>query len=400
MTVWLVLWTLLPLLSPTTGEDPNQIRIASFNLLNLFDNVDEPGKDDEGTNPKAVEELQVIARTIDSLDADVIGVQEVENRAVLERLNEHLARPFPHVELLEGNDGRGIDCGLLSRFPMEAAISHRLRDLEGGARFSRDFPVFRLRLNARDELAIGVVHLKSKGGSKAQSDRQRRREAETVSALVKRYRQREPAVPFVVLGDFNDTRESTPLAPLFALLEDPTQRIPEERRYSYVYRGQPEQIDFILTTPDLKTVASDALHADNSGSDHAPLWVDCRIERPVVRHTAKASRKWEPVRRPAIAANDLEGFERLLLREIAVTGEVVKVHRPNAGAAILNFARDYKKAITVYIPADAFPRLPDLDSLVGRTVTARGPVCRRGPLGEGVYSIRVTQASQLTAGRQ
>ncbi|MEQ8765969.1 MAG: endonuclease/exonuclease/phosphatase family protein [Planctomycetota bacterium] len=397
---WLFLALWLPLHgSEIEAPSAETVRIASFNLLNLFDNVDDPDRDDEGTDPKALEERQVLARTIASLEADVLGVQEVENREVLESLNRHLDKPFPYVELIEGNDGRGIDCGLLSRFPIESATSHRLQTLEGGGRFSRDFPVFRLRL-ARDEyLHVGVVHLKSKRGEAKVSDGKRKGEAAAAVAIIERLRALDPKTPCVVLGDFNDTRGSDPLSPFFRALEDPTAKIEEKQRYSYVYRGTPEQIDFILTTKDIKATGAGALHEDNSGSDHAPVWIDWAVGRTVQRTPAPPQQGWPKIRREAIDARDLEGLEKHLLQEVAVTGRVTKVHRPGDYAAILNFHPEYKKAVTVYIPAEAFPRLPDLDSLVGKTVTARGPVSRRGPLGTGVYSIRVTQSAQLTAER-
>ena len=62
-----------------------KVRIATFNIRNLFDDVDNPYYADETTKPKPRDELQKLAATINEIDADVIALQEVENRGYLER---------------------------------------------------------------------------------------------------------------------------------------------------------------------------------------------------------------------------------------------------------------------------------------------------------------------------
>ena len=52
-------------------------RIASYNVLNLFDNVDAPDKRDEGTPPKSAESQAALADVIEDSQADVIALQEV-----------------------------------------------------------------------------------------------------------------------------------------------------------------------------------------------------------------------------------------------------------------------------------------------------------------------------------
>lgn len=66
---------------------------------------------------------QNTGRVIRDVAADVLAVVEVDNRIALLRLNEQLlpavnAEPYPHVMLIDGNDDRGIDVGLMSRFPL------------------------------------------------------------------------------------------------------------------------------------------------------------------------------------------------------------------------------------------------------------------------------------------
>jgi len=131
--------------------------IMTFNVQNLFDNTDNPGKDDKAYLPieskqstehiaecntipveswrnecldldwsdAAIEhKLSVLAATIkqlgDGRGADIIALQEVENLAILERLRlEYLADSgyLPAV-LIEGQDARGVDVAFLSKLPL------------------------------------------------------------------------------------------------------------------------------------------------------------------------------------------------------------------------------------------------------------------------------------------
>lgn len=138
-------------------EPVGAVTIMAFNVQNLFDNIDDPGKDDKAylpyadkqdeahvsacntievaswrneclyldwDDPAVTHKLSVIAETIRQIDdgrgPDVIALQEVENLEVLERLRtEFLADSgyLPAV-LIEGTDARGIDVAFLTRLPV------------------------------------------------------------------------------------------------------------------------------------------------------------------------------------------------------------------------------------------------------------------------------------------
>jgi len=148
-------------------EAPTQsVSIMTFNVQNLFDNIDDPAKDDKAYLPIEAKQseahiarcntipvdswrneclnldwsddaldhkLSVLADTIKQIGngrgADIIALQEVENITILERLrNEYLANSeyLPAV-LLEGQDVRGVDVAFLSRLPLAGpAILHPL----------------------------------------------------------------------------------------------------------------------------------------------------------------------------------------------------------------------------------------------------------------------------------
>lgn len=136
------------------------VSIMTFNVENLFDNVDDPGKNDltflalsakQTAEHKAVcneidvdhwrdqclnwdwsddiidHKLEVLAGVIlqvnDGRGPDIVALQEVENLGILERLrNEHLvAAGYNDAILIEGSDLRGIDVAFLTRLPLAAA---------------------------------------------------------------------------------------------------------------------------------------------------------------------------------------------------------------------------------------------------------------------------------------
>ncbi|MCG8371216.1 MAG: hypothetical protein MJA32_11970, partial [Proteobacteria bacterium] len=133
------------------------VTLMTFNVENLFDNTDDPGKDDKAFLPlaakraaahveacqeiatrswreeclsldwsdEAVEaKLSAVADTIRQVNggrgADVVALQEVENLRILERLrSEHLAGlGYGSAVLVEGTDLRGIDVAFLSKLPL------------------------------------------------------------------------------------------------------------------------------------------------------------------------------------------------------------------------------------------------------------------------------------------
>ncbi len=157
--------------APSAADETYAVTIMSFNVENLFDNVDDPGKDDKAYLPieakqsqqhiEACEQIEVdrwraeclhldwseqaiaykigvLADTIEQVGGgrgpDIIALQEIENIRILERLRAALPKSgyLPPV-LIEGEDKRGIDVAFLTRLPL--AEPARLRAADFG-----DFP--------------------------------------------------------------------------------------------------------------------------------------------------------------------------------------------------------------------------------------------------------------------
>lgn len=75
-------------------------------------------------NAKDSEETSMIAGRINAIDLNVLAVQEVENIEVLKSFNQdHLGNRYRYRVLVEGNDPRFIDVGILSKLPVGAVTS-------------------------------------------------------------------------------------------------------------------------------------------------------------------------------------------------------------------------------------------------------------------------------------
>jgi endonuclease/exonuclease/phosphatase family metal-dependent hydrolase len=164
---------------------------------------------------------RMTAKVIHEIGADIIGLVEAESRPALVRFHDDLLSlahdtSYQHIMLIDGNDERGIDVAIMTRsgFDLEGIRSH-VDDEENGKRiFSRDCAEYHIKTPTNDRLIVLVNHFKSKGfGSQATSDRKRETQAERVKAIYEDLRQ-GGASNVAVIGDFNDTPDSDPLASL------------------------------------------------------------------------------------------------------------------------------------------------------------------------------------------
>lgn len=200
-------------------------------------------------------------RVIAAMAPDVCCLVEVESRPTLRRFDSEIAAAlddysrFPHLMLIDGNDERGIDVGLVSRFPIGAMYSHVDDTDTDGVIFSRDCAEFEVVLPGGRTLTVLANHFKSKGyGSAAASNAKRLRQANRVRKILEeRYDLDNDWV--VVAGDFNDTPASAPLHPLtsYRKLHDVLElQFPDPAdRWTYHYKKN-EQIDFLLVSTALR----------------------------------------------------------------------------------------------------------------------------------------------------
>lgn len=235
-----------------------------------------------------VDELALLntARVILDVEADVLGVIEAESRLALKRFADAglLAggRPrYPHIMVIDGNDERGIDVGVMStaRFPLIGQRTHVDDVDERGRVFSRDCPEYHFRIPGGGELVVLVNHFKSKGyGGKLASDATRRRQAVRVAEICAELLERRTPLVAVV-GDLNDTPDSEPLAPL---LRD-TELRDISTHPAFTDGGRPgtygsctarNKLDYVLLSPALfaATTGGGILRKGVWGGRRGTLW--------------------------------------------------------------------------------------------------------------------------------
>jgi predicted extracellular nuclease len=115
------------------------------------------------------------------------------------------------------------------------------------------------------------------------SETQRLQQATLVNAFVRKIRAVQPSADVVVLGDLNDYQFSATDKELTSggALTDLYGTLPADQRYSYVYEGDSQVLDHILTTPALARRADyDVVHVNaefaDQVSDHDPQIVRLR----------------------------------------------------------------------------------------------------------------------------
>jgi endonuclease/exonuclease/phosphatase family metal-dependent hydrolase len=194
------------------ADRPAVLRVVSWNVHDLFDESADPGTIEAAVPFAQVEtRLDAVGAVLDRLDADVVLLQEVEHLALLRRL----AARSGHGEawLLEGNDPRGIDVGLLSRWPV---VRYRGRagelDAEGRRLWPRDAVEAVVQAGGARLVLLGT-HLSSR---LSDPDGSRRREQATrLRQLADEAAAAEPGALVLVGGDLNDEAGSMALQPLF-----------------------------------------------------------------------------------------------------------------------------------------------------------------------------------------
>jgi endonuclease/exonuclease/phosphatase family metal-dependent hydrolase len=183
-------------------------RVGTYNLENYV----EP--DTTARLPKPAEARAKIRESILAMKPDVLALQEMGGSGALLELRESLKMgglDFLHWELVHGFD-TNIHVAVLSRFPLVARHPHTNDGfLLGGRRFqvSRGFAEVEVQVNAKYKFTLITAHLKSRRPI-AQADEAEMREQE---AIVLREKidadfKSNPELNLVVLGDFNDTKDS------------------------------------------------------------------------------------------------------------------------------------------------------------------------------------------------
>lgn len=269
--------------------------IAFWNLENLFDT--ENAARSEGLAKRLAKDLRGwsaavldrkianIASAILTMDEGkgpgIIGVCEVESRAVLNRLAGVLGRRRYGIVHADGPDARGIDTAFLfDKRRYEAVPEQVFTHFVMRRTYTRDILQASFRTSSGKKLVLFANHWPSRSGGRLESEPYRMTAGETLAHWHNRvHEEHGEDVAVIAMGDFNDEPFDRSLVD-YALAGNARQRVTrarEVRRFlnlmaplagvaegTYVFDGQPNMLDQILVGKTLLTGAAGFEVADQA----------------------------------------------------------------------------------------------------------------------------------------
>lgn len=284
---------------PDVGDA--DITVASFNVLNYFTTIDNGSNNARGADSASEftrQEAKIVSAII-ALQADVIGLMEIENKAGAE---QKLIRELNKTIGEDVFKGCGIPAGL-ARMPggsdaIRVAIIYRADRVSpiGGATLIRDNAFFAARTplvqkfrskQGGQPVRVVVNHFKSKGGArdakeadKNKGDGQsaynatRRTQALAIVKYVDAIAKGNRNSRVLILGDLNAYQQEDPidalrangLVDLVSQKQAPGKAGKQDWHYSFVYFGQSGSLDHAFATKalakDVTGVATWHINAD------------------------------------------------------------------------------------------------------------------------------------------
>lgn len=233
-----------------------EFKIATYNIENLFDANRDGNEYKEytphskhGWNEAMVEKkIANIARVIKDIDADVIALVEVENRAILEALNRALGdKKYPYLFYPTKKPRVSIETALLSRFPIEKTNSLFIKDQPRGIH------AITLRMGA-NTLDVYLNHWPAM----REKEEERLHYASTLHHELLKKEGKE----YILLGDFNSPlqvqKDDWGMAFTHVLKASGNQplrnlwyEVSQEKRYSHSYGKKRSALDHIIVPQSL-----------------------------------------------------------------------------------------------------------------------------------------------------
>jgi len=221
---------LLLTFTPLCAQEKKQptALVMFYNVENLFDPLNDPLTLDDDFTPEGSyrwtwnrlrAKQDGIAKVIIAAGAGdaplLIGLCEVENRLVLNRLLDEtpLARWNYGIVHRDSPDPRGIDVALLYRKDYFSILSERFYKVyyESGRANTREILYAKGVWDGLDTLHVFVNHWPSKLDGAQRTEPRRMRAAETLRVVVDSIFATNSRANIVIMGDFNDTPDSSPI---------------------------------------------------------------------------------------------------------------------------------------------------------------------------------------------
>jgi len=199
----------------------SQFKAAFWNIENLFDTTNAahirddyftPSGKYQWTEERLTKKFQDLSRVIHDIDRSndlaILGLAEIENKFVLNRLNEDFIKRGMKMVHKESPDERGIDCALLYDPSLVTARNIQFHPIYlAGDEKTRDIVETEFSFNNTDEsktLYVFVNHWPSRWGGQKKTDPLRRSAASTLRIRIDQILLKNPQADILIMGDFND----------------------------------------------------------------------------------------------------------------------------------------------------------------------------------------------------
>lgn len=252
--------TLFWLFTVITGQS---LRVGFWNVENLFDLEDDPTTRDEefalGGKKNVTQEvydlkLKNCAYVLEDLNADVLGLCEVENHFVLDELNRAYSGRNYEIIHYDSPDSRGIDNALLYDASLfKVTETKPINNTLPSGKPTRDILYVKGEYKGQS-LHIYVNHWPSNYGGKEQAIPKRRATARLLANEVADLLSNDPDAEILLIGDFNEepTDENVRILKSVDMtsLMEPLMGQPQVG--TYVYRGKDNFLDQMIISAGLQ----------------------------------------------------------------------------------------------------------------------------------------------------
>ncbi len=252
--------------------------VVFYNVENLFDLIDEPGKQDDDFTPDGInkwsreryeKKISDIAKVISSINPrdlpEIVGLCEVENENVLEDLIAARGLSSGNYRAIhyESPDVRGIDCALLYRQEEFKVTNHSFFKVK----FKSD-PGYRTRhilyvsgsTVSGGELHIFVNHWPSRNGGIELNKAKRKEVAGVLKEISDSVKSKYPDGHIIIMGDLNDEPEDESISDILGAMPYICESeglinlmAPEYKagRGSYNYQGDWAMLDHLIVSGNM-----------------------------------------------------------------------------------------------------------------------------------------------------
>jgi predicted extracellular nuclease len=205
-----------------SAQNRDQLRLAFYNVENLFDTINDPLTNDDEFTPagmrgwyfsRYLDKLDHIYKTITAIGEwdppAVVGFCEIENRGVLYDLVAKTPFVKNGYEIIhqDSPDKRGIDVGLIYHPKFFKPIRFkaiRVDISKDSSSTTRDILYVCGKIFKTDTVHIFINHWPSRSGGQAKSEARRIVAASTLRLYVDSIFLNNPRANIVIMGDFND----------------------------------------------------------------------------------------------------------------------------------------------------------------------------------------------------